>query len=262
MRLMTLILFLGPASGVVAGEPSQITLRVAPSQSVEDGERFRVTVDLENGGHESLYVFRSTVVGEAELNVLAANGPCEYRAVPYYVDLPETERRFYYVPLLPGRRIQEDLRFNDPQDADTIQLPLAGPGTYRLWVTYRSREPWVVGPLWPVWRGDAVSNEIRLEVLPAIASSIERWRQRLAEGRDSAVSYFRHIADPVAADTLIRMIEADPVRRGLTEAVVRQKRPRDAAVLRALADRPGLSEARQQFLRDAAMKLEAPSACP
>jgi hypothetical protein len=84
----------------------------------------------------------------------------------------------------------------------------------------------------------------------------------LGKGEDSAISYFRHVGDPVAAETLIRMIEADPVRVGLTEAIVRQRRPKDAAVLRALTNRPELSEARRQFLRDAAMKLETPSACP
>ncbi len=261
MRLITFMLFLGLTNRVFAGEPGPIRLRVSPSQAVEDGESFRLTIDLENGGAESLYVFRSTVIGETALNVLAAKGTCEYRAEPHYIGLPETDRRFYYVPLLPGRRIQEDFCLNDPEDPDTIQLPLAGPGVYRLWVTYRSREHWVVGPLWPVWVGDAASNEIRLEVLPAVPSSIERWRQRLRKGEDSAISYFRHVGDPVAAETLIRMIEADPVRVGLTEAIVRQERPKDAAVLRALTNRPELSEARRQFLRDAAMKLEAPSAC-
>ena len=261
--VMTLVLAIAALGGDISGpEALGLTIRIPGGKTVEPGRGTKLVVEFRNLTPSPLYVMRSTVVGASELNLQATHGDCSYEPVPFYADLPETMNRYYYVPLLGAdRALMEELVLNDPEEPGSVQLPLGRPGRYRLKAHFRSNEHWVMGVFWPIWGGETSSAEIEFELTTASPNSISKWRSRLLDDSPEAVTYFRHVADPAAADTLIGILEKDPVRYGLVPAILKQGRQADAERLMRAAERDGISDARRQLFRGAAETLTKTDAC-
>jgi hypothetical protein len=237
-------------------------------RSVEAGTPIRLRILYSNSGKNPLFVRRRTDIGKGEIEITATDDACSAAVPMRHVDYVEGTDRFFYVPLWPGRALEESVFLNDPDAADFLELPLIRPGRYSLRVRYAPDSPLEVGVLWPVWSGEAQSNAASLEISPARPAAIAQWRARLRSCLDercepgfAAGRYFRLVRDNEAADILLRLLDRYPGDYSLVEALSAQGRAQDARTIRQLERRPEYGPLMHTRLDELARRLEQPGGC-
>lgn len=128
------------------------------------------------------------------------------------------------------------------------------PGEYEVVLEYRSdRDNGSDGE--PVWVGTTASNKQIMIISDVSAEEVVHWRSLIAacvRSRDcdtaEAANFYRAVRDPLAADSLIALLEQSPLSIWLLDAIVHQDRSSDAERVRRLSETVPDPAVRQIYL--------------
>lgn len=164
-------------------------------------------------------------------------------SVPAYTI--EREDSYDYVPLLVGASYEwlVPAPLNDVSAVPETALVLE-PGSYVVRVVYNSAPESGQTAKHPIWLGTIRSNPVTITVVSSSAEELTAWRGRVQAclkqddcDTTKASNFYRVVRDPQVAETLITLLEQNPLGVWLIDAVVNQGRTGDAARLRRIAQR-------------------------
>lgn len=244
--------------------PHRLRLELQVDQAeVHVGEPLSLRVRFVNDDAEPFFLYRDTDIGvSGAVQIMAKRDGCQYEATPTHFEVAESDWRFFYVPLWPGRGLDETVRLND-HSVPFVDLPLREPGRYSVEARFTLGTK--SSAQRPLWEGDARSAPVLIdvkaplsEVVAARRSGLQRCIAAKCDELDDYVNYFRLVRDQGAAGILVDLLRDQPTPL-VAQAVGAQGRKEDATALRAFAAlMTGYS--RDYYMR-LASSLEEPTGC-
>lgn len=240
-----------------------------PSPAYEIGQPFAPGLAFENTGSAPYFLERSFDYGPGHITLTAVRGGCRVATTPAHFTRSLEDLRFSYTPLLPEDRLETTLFPLNTREGE-ILLDLPGPGRYTLTATFASEGSAAEGMVWPIWRGEATSAPVEIDVRQPSPETIAPWKERLRRcaaeepcGDFEALGYFRLVRAPDVADLIRTIVGKEPGLHSINaRALVKQGRPEDAAFLEEIARRPGLETRLRDFYLELARELRAAAAGP
>jgi hypothetical protein len=240
-----------------------LQLDLESPDSVMLGGPIELRIGYRNAGREPLVLDRGLGIGPAAgLRVSAARNGCQVEVPDAFIESPKEWTPFFDVPLIPGRALEERLRFNDFRGT-FIEFPIRVVGVYELSVALVSAGGG--DALQPRrWTGTAQSSPRKLTILPARSEAIVEWRDVLrgclsgdCKRLEAATKFFSLVRDDEAADYLVRLLGR---AAGVAHALAAQGRKSDVVTLRNHA-RAQVVPATRDYYLEAAARIERGDAC-
>lgn len=240
-----------------------------PSPTYEIGQPLAPGLAFENTGSAPYFLVRTFDYGPKHITLTAVRDGCRVTTTPAHFTQSLEDLRFSYTSLFPEDRLETTLFPLNTLEGE-ILLDLPGPGRYTLTATFTSEGPAAEGMVWPIWRGEATSPPVEIEVRQPSPETIAPWKERLRRcaaeepcGDFEALGYFRLVRAPDVAGLIRTIVGREPGPHSINaRALVKQGRPEDAAFLEEIARRPGLEARLRDHYLELARELRASAANP
>jgi hypothetical protein len=242
---------------------TNLQLDLDSPQSVMLGEPIELVIGYRNAGREPLVLNRGLGIGAStDLRVSAIRDGCQVEVPDAFIEAPMEWTPFFQVPLIPGRALEERLRFNDVRGT-FIEFPIRVVGTYDVSVALVSAEGGDASQP-RRWTGTTQSSPRRLTIMPARQEAVAEWRDVLRHclsgdctRLEAATKFFSLVRDDGAADHLSRLLGK---AAGVVHALAAQGRKRDVVMLRNHA-RAQVVPATRDYYLEAAARIERDDPC-
>jgi hypothetical protein len=234
------------------------------------GDSLMLRVGFNNEGTSSFYVELPAGFGPDDLNIFASRDQCIYEITPIHYDRNIDDVRFDLVPLSSGDTFERTLTpINDVASGSYPMLRIPGPGQYRVWATYLSKDRLNNGNISPFWQGTVESPKISIIFERPPQKKVEDALNSLSKcisGRScaEAVQYFRLVRSPQAAELLSKLLLKDPFDAESTQiadALAFQGRKADSVIFEELSLRTNGIESIRSYYATLSQKLRATDPC-